>query len=224
VEAQKGQIEILRVIGRERPELLTQFDQFNRSLLHLAAASGFVQGIGLLKSVRQLDPNAVDVFGLAPIHHAVAHDWQEAVAALLTFPGIVKTAADLDGNLAIHLAARLGATRALAALISPRPDENSPLNSERSTPLIVAVENGQREAALELMRAGASASETDGDGLPVMLHIRGSCARQIKKILERNWHFTEASEITSPYVLNGVPYTGKDKHGHRPRAGSCNVA
>jgi ankyrin repeat protein len=224
VAAQKGQLQVVRLMGSQNPAILTQIDDCGRSLLHLAAASGLAEEIELLKAVHDLNPNALDAFGMAPIHYAASRDLREAIAALLTFPGVDKTLRDADGDFAIHIAARFGAGRALSALISPNTDENSPRNAEGKTPLILAVENGQPVAVLELVRAGASETETDGNGMEAKFLVKGSLASVIRQILDHNWDFAEDGEILLPYVFNGIPVNGKDRHGHRRRARSCNVA
>ena len=80
-------------------------------------------------------------------------------------PSDVEQIGRQGGFTALHYAARDGHAKAVALLLDAGTDINRPSDGDRSTPMVVAIINGQYDLALALLERGANPNLANDDGV-----------------------------------------------------------
>ena len=92
-------------------------------------------------------------------------------------PGVMRAPNDIEqigkqgGFTALHYAARDGFTDAALLLLESRMDVNAPTAGDRSTPMLVAVINGQYDLALAFLGRGADPNLASDDGVTPLFAV-----------------------------------------------------
>ena len=121
------------------------------------------------------DPNAANTGGQRPIHYAASKGRMDVIRKLVA-AGCEPDVKDRTKSTPLHRAASQGRAEVIVALTDGRvlsPDGSSvkcdveAVNAVGQTPLLVACEAGQDEAALALARRGANLGVEDSEGANV---------------------------------------------------------
>lgn len=134
--------------------------------LAIAARSGNLEAVQILLS-KGSDPNATDSKGQAALHWAASEGHASIIEALVRNGAHLKITLD-SGFGPIHLAARDGRSEAVAALLRLGADVQATIEPRKQvskgprrgmSPLLLAVESGHFELALQLVEAGADPND-----------------------------------------------------------------
>ncbi|PAA58285.1 hypothetical protein BOX15_Mlig012765g1 [Macrostomum lignano] len=167
-------------------------DQFGRTPLHLAIASGAHGAALLLMSVAGADLNARSDDGATPLIVAAKYCELEIASSLLACPQVDPGAADNAGKTALHWAASVNAAD-LVALLLCRGANRDPPDAQERTPLFLAAYEGAAGAAARLLEAGANRDACD------------SCGRSPTQAAEARLHLDIARMLRCPPPLQQQP-------------------
>lgn len=152
---------------------LNDQDDNGSSALHLAAEFGDIKIVQELLSRPGTFVNSRDVSGRTPLHYAVLQEDPHVVRALIAARTIID-AQDIDGATPLHDAAAYGTQGILQALIQSIPPAALDKTDNRGrTPLLVALENGNRYAVSLLLALGAQINATDNEGTSALEYAIG---------------------------------------------------
>lgn len=98
--------------------------------------------------------------GRTALHQAAANGNARLIEILLSHGALVDSP-NLNGETPLHFAARFGRVSSLKLLISHGARIDPKSKHTRSTPLLIAAENGQESIIRELLYSGAKKSEKD---------------------------------------------------------------
>jgi ankyrin repeat protein len=143
-------VELLERALRDKPAIDAQ-GRDGATALHLAAASGNQENVKLLLAAKA-NPNIKDVQGRLPAAIAGFRDHAPVVRLLVASKSEVPD---------VHVAAIVGATDRLEALLKDNPDALEELNSRVLTALHVAAREGQAGAVEKLLARGAQVDSSD---------------------------------------------------------------
>jgi len=108
--------------------------------------------------------------------HAIANTDRDAVTSLLAAGALPD--AVVSGNTPLMLAAKVGNVAVVEALLEAGAHvDNAALNSERRTPLMVAITSDKAEAVGVLLARGASVTRRDHRGLTALDHAAATDGR-----------------------------------------------
>ena len=134
------------------------FSARNLTPLMVAAQTGHPDAVqALLRAGAQADLRNRDDNGWTAIMYAAAGTSSSTIDALAE-GGAAVNADDAVHDLPIHIAARRSNGSVVRALLEHGADANCPSGSDHKTPLEIAVENGDRDVAAQLVSGGACVS------------------------------------------------------------------
>jgi len=112
------------------------------------------------------DVNLTNFRGQTPLHYAASKARLELGRLLISKEADVN-AKDKANQLALHRAASVGATPFIVLITTTRSPRAKLNQSDRAglTPLMLAIESGHGETAVELIEAGADRHRTNRDGM-----------------------------------------------------------
>ncbi|MGV3614136.1 MAG: ankyrin repeat domain-containing protein [Fimbriimonas sp.] len=173
-------------------------DAMDRTPLHLAAWQGYMDWIltsrhehvqALLDGKAAVD--ARDKLGRTPLHYAALMGYDRIVAALLR-AGANPVAQDRTGQTPADLATSRGMPEIVRLLKTPRdkvvvPDDRNPDRPNRGRlgpELVAAARRGDLAEVQRLLKEGADALYTDGDGFRASQRARDAGHTEIARLLE----------------------------------------
>ncbi|EFA85083.1 hypothetical protein PPL_02080 [Heterostelium album PN500] len=124
-------------------EALADKNSINQSYLHFAAESGHESILRLLVMRAKLDVNAVDQYGMTPLHNACLENKHLAVSFLLA-NGAKVDPTDVNNETPLYLAALSGAPQCLQILLKHSASINHQTNTG-NTALHIAIVNNNWE-------------------------------------------------------------------------------
>ncbi|XP_006873616.1 PREDICTED: ankyrin repeat and SOCS box protein 3 [Chrysochloris asiatica] len=144
------------------PGRLTRRMDFTEAYSNTCSAVGLAAREGNVKVLRKLlkkgcSVDVADNRGWMPIHEAAYHNSVECLRLLIhsdSSENYIKTKT-FEGLCALHLAASQGHWKIIQILLEAGADPNA-TTSEKTTPLFLAVENGQINGVKLLLRHGAN--------------------------------------------------------------------
>ncbi|GAB2235696.1 hypothetical protein Drorol1_Dr00026131 [Drosera rotundifolia] len=151
VAARQGNLEVLKVLSEEFPELQMTTDVSNTTALHTSASQGHTAVVNfLLESRRNLATIARNNKKTA-LHAAARNGHLEVVRALMNKEPSIAMRVDKKGQTALHMAVKGQSTELVDVLISPDPSLINLVDSKGNTALHIATRKGRTETVLKLM-------------------------------------------------------------------------
>lgn len=163
----------------EAVECLAPFPGTSEGLLRRACEEGQARMARALIA-GGLDPNAATENGTTPLMIALLNKHSDVADALLEHPAVQHgmncffTKTDPEKRTAFHLAAEMGARRTFRRMLAAGGDVNTP-NAMGWTPLHNAINRGDLEMVMDLIRHGADINKTSGDQLAPLLFACEVC-------------------------------------------------
>ena len=176
-----------------------------RTALHFAAVGGHPDVIRQLIDEHGLNRNAKTNDGRTALHCAAFGGHPEVIRLLIEY-GLDKNAKTNDGRTALHRAAALGNVEVAQQLISAGADREAREQIKGSTPLQLAIVNGQKEMVRMLVQQGARVDSQNKEGQNA-LHI-------IAKSFPGDEVEAFAFEFDAPEIL--ASWQIKDHKGRTP--------
>jgi len=155
----EGDVDEVNAARNEVADLLRKHGG-KRSTINLAAGAGDTEGVKEFLAAGT-DVNIKDKYGKTPLDWAVEHDKPETSDLLRKHGG--KTSEELKAEESIHDAARFGITEAIKQHLAAGTDVNAK-DKDGFTPLIQAVQRGQKEVAKLLIEKGADVNAKTAKG------------------------------------------------------------
>ncbi|XP_068168750.1 ankyrin repeat domain-containing protein 26-like [Antennarius striatus] len=178
--AAAGDLEKLKRLAKKND--LNQLDRENRTVLHIACASGHAEVVQLLvESKAKL--NLCDNQNRSALMKAVQCQHERCVKILLenhAVPNLV----DINGNTALHFAAHVSSASTAALLLEHGAEINAQ-NTEAFTPLTVAVREDHTEMAEFLLKEGADVNYMDQDQRTPLMMAAGNGQISMLRLLLR---------------------------------------
>ncbi len=157
--AQKGDLEAVKTLIEQDPELVNARDKDGRTPLHWACRGVHLEVVRFLVD-KGANVNVGDSNKVVPLHSLAVRNNTEAIELLLA-KGADVDAKDYGANTALHHAAMNNATEATALLIKKGADIESRDNYARTPLLLCARERGGPETTRILLQAGANVNARD---------------------------------------------------------------
>jgi ankyrin repeat protein len=157
--AQKGDLEGVKTLIEQNPELVNAKDKDGRTPLHWACRGVHLEVVKFLVD-KGADVNAEDSNKVVPLHSLAVRNSTEAIEILLA-KGAVVDAKDYRDQTALHHAAIYDASDAAALLIEKGADIESRDDYARTPLLLCARERGGPETTRILLQAGANVNARD---------------------------------------------------------------
>ncbi|MGD8536462.1 MAG: ankyrin repeat domain-containing protein [Candidatus Aminicenantes bacterium] len=159
VLAQKGDLEGVKTLIEQNPELVNAKDENGRTPLHWACRGVYIEVVRFLVD-KGADVNAEDSNKVVPLHSLAVRNSAEAIELLLA-RGADVDAKDYGANTALHHAAVNNAKDAVALLVKKGADIESRDNYRRTPLILCARERGGPETIRILLEAGADVKARD---------------------------------------------------------------
>lgn len=164
--AMNGYAHLVKFLIRDHNAMIDVLTLKKQTPLHLAAASGQME---VCKLLLELGANidATDELGQKPIHAAAQNNFNEVVQLFLQQHPNLVMATTKDGNTCAHIAAIQGSVKVIEELM--KFDRTGVISARNklndSTPLQLAAEGGHADVVKVLVRAGASCTDENKQGL-----------------------------------------------------------
>lgn len=164
--AMNGFTHLVKFLIRDHNAMIDVLTLKKQTPLHLAAASGQIE---VCKLLLELGANidATDEKGEKPIHAAAQNNNSEVVQLFLQQHPNLVMATTKDGNTCAHIAAMQGSVKVIEELM--KFDRTGVISARNklndSTPLQLAAEGGHADVVRTLVRAGASCTDENRQGL-----------------------------------------------------------
>lgn len=187
--AKEGDLETVRRLIADDPELITALDRFRRTPLHWACRGVHFPVVEYLLEMGA-DVNAGDMNGIQPLHSAASRGHAASVALLIDNGAAVDGRSDLDGGTPLHYAAENGHEDVVDLLLARGAPIAARDISER-TALHVAAWKGRGEVLDRLcdgmLAAGrANLDLQDFDGCtPLQLACTGGQTDAVRTLVAR---------------------------------------
>uniref|UniRef100_A0A8W8JLN2 Uncharacterized protein n=1 Tax=Magallana gigas TaxID=29159 RepID=A0A8W8JLN2_MAGGI len=227
--AQNGYNDLVRLLIETHNAVIDALSLAKQTPLHMAAQCGKMEVCNTLMKMRA-DANATDVHGQTPLHLAAENDHSDVVKLFLKHRPELVSMANTNGMTCAHIAADKGSVAVIRELMKfNRSVVTTARNrTNNSTALHLAAAGGHKEVVEVLLKAGASATDENADGMTA-IHL---CARyghvNILDALDGhvNWRITSkktglsAIHCAAHYgqvdfvreMLTKVPATVKSEH------------
>lgn len=164
--AMNGYAHLVKFLIRDHNAMIDVLTLKKQTPLHLAAASGQIE---VCKLLLELGANidATDEMGEKPIHAAAQNNNSEVVQLFLQQHPNLVVATTKDGNTCAHIAAIQGSVKVIEELM--KFDRTGVITARNklndSTALQLAAEGGHADVVRTLVRAGASSTDENRQGL-----------------------------------------------------------
>lgn len=164
--AMNGYAHLVKFLIRDHNAMIDVLTLKKQTPLHLAAASGQME---VCKLLLELGANidATDEIGEKPIHAAAQNNNSEVVQLFLQQHPNLVVATTKDGNTCAHIAAIQGSVKVIEELM--KFDRTGVITARNklndSTALQLAAEGGHADVVRTLVRAGASCTDENRQGL-----------------------------------------------------------
>jgi hypothetical protein len=194
--ANKGEIDKVKSILAENPELVNTQDDRSYTALHIAAYLGDKDVVELLIT-NGGDVSFEDKDGRNPLHCAVCHEKKPATEVLIANKADVN-AKDKNSRTALHFAASVGQHEIVELLIAKGAELNIG-NKDGQTPLHLATYNGHEKVVKVLVDNGVDVNNKSKSGFtPLRIAMqKGHIA--ITNLLQK--HGAKLSYETTPTVV-----------------------
>ncbi len=166
--AQKGDLESVKALIEQDPELVSARDNDGRTPLHWACLGVHLDVVKFLVE-KGADVNAEDSNKIVPLHSLATRNSAAAIAVLAD-KGANIDAKDYGGNTALHYAAMSDAADAVEILLVAGADIESRENYSRTPLILCARERGGPDTIKILLKAGADINARDKFGAAA-LHL-----------------------------------------------------
>ncbi|KPI96846.1 Ankyrin-1 [Papilio xuthus] len=164
--AMNGYAHLVKFLIRDHNAMIDVLTLKKQTPLHLAAASGQIEVCKLLLELGS-NIDATDELGQKPIHAAAQNNYSEVVQLFLQQHPNLVMATTKDGNTCAHIAAIQGSVKVIEELM--KFDRTGVISARNklndSTPLQLAAEGGHADVVRVLVRAGASCTDENREGL-----------------------------------------------------------
>ncbi len=157
--AQKGDLEGVKTLIEQNPELVNARDKDGRTPLHWACRGVHLEVVKFLVD-KGADVNAEDSNKVVPLHSLAVRNGASAIA-ILAANGADVDARDYGGNTALHFAAIYDAADAAAILIKNSADIESREDYGRTPLILCARERGGPATIKVFLEAGANVKARD---------------------------------------------------------------
>ncbi len=194
--ASKGEIDKVKSILAENPELVNTQDDRSYTALHIAAYLGHKEVVEVLMA-NGGNISLEDKDGRSPLHCAVCHEHKSVTKVLIANKADVN-AKDKNSHTALHFVASGGQYEIIELLIAKGAEVNAG-NKEGQTPLHLATYNGHEKVVKFLIDNGADVNRKSKSGwTPLRMAMqKGHIA--ITNLLQR--HGAKLSYETTPTVV-----------------------
>jgi ankyrin repeat protein len=204
--AEKGHLEVAKMLSNARGARVERLSNLNRTLLCLAAISGHEQ-IVLLLIDKRAKYKAKDNNGLAPLLLA-AINGHKAVVKLLLEKGADLESKTNSGQTPLSLAAENGHEAVVKLLLEKGADLESKTSSGQ-TPLLWAARNGHEAVVKLLLEKGADLESKTSDGrTPLSLAAENGRKAVVKLLLEKG------ADLESKTSYGQTPLSWAAEEGH----------
>ncbi len=160
--AQKGDLEGVKAVIEQNPDLVNAKDNDGRTPLHWACRGVHLDVVKLLVE-NGADVDAEDNNKVVPLHSLATRNSAEAMEILIA-KGANVDAASYGGNTALHYAGMNGAADALAVLVKKGADLEIKEDYGRTPLVLCARERGGPRAIRILLEGGADVNSRDKFG------------------------------------------------------------
>jgi ankyrin repeat protein len=181
--AEAGDIAQVKALLKAWPELLEAENQKGLTPLHAASANGKTEVMEALLA-RRANVNARTRLGWTPLHFAAVKGDAPAVALLLSYGAAVSVKTRSDET-PLHFAARAGSVEAARMLLERKAEPNVAEKTAQSTPLHLAVVQGNPRLVELLVAAGADLNPVDEHGDTPLSLAKASGRPAIISLLEQ---------------------------------------
>ena len=180
--ARQGDLEKVKALLRDNPDLVFSKDNYGQTPLHYAAATAHKDVVELLLASKA-EVNAMANDGDTPLHLAATEGHKDVVELLLASKAEVNAMAN-DGTKPLHLAAAEGHKDVVELLLVHGAEVNAKDN-DGDTPMLCAAEKGHKDVAEFLRQHGGSPDAKDSID-QALSDARETC-RQLRSATISRW-------------------------------------
>ncbi|XP_066568231.1 ankycorbin isoform X1 [Amia ocellicauda] len=166
-----------------------KLDSEGKSALHLAAAKGQAECLGLILA-HGADASVLDASGSSALHLAAKNNHQECAKKLIQQSKCAIEALDNTGKTALHHTAVIGSVQFIRLLC----EHKCPVNVkdvDGNTPLLLSARHAQADACRSLVEHGADINACDKNGrTAVMLASESSSVPTVQVLIEKGADLT----------------------------------